>query len=390
MPIRNRLAELHPEITKWRRHLHAHPELMYELHETAAFVQERLKEIGVDEITPGIGRTGVVAVIRGKTDTKGRVIGLRADMDALPIPEQSGVDYASQTPGVMHACGHDGHTSILLGVAKYLAETRNFDGTAVLIFQPAEEGGAGGKAMVDDGLMDRWGIQEVYGLHNAPGIPTGQFAIRPGPLLASSDEFEITVTGKGGHAAAPHEAIDTTLVAAQIVVSLQSMVSRNVDPIHRVVLTVGTFRTDSNASNVIPHTAVMEGTVRTLDPEWRIRAEERIRTIVEHTALAYGATAEVKWTPGYPVTINHDEQTAYAIDAAIAVAGEAQVDPDTPPILPAEDFSYMLEARPGAFMFLGNGDTAMCHHPAYIFDDEAIPAGASWFVELVERRMPAQ
>ena len=389
MPIRNRLAELHSEITKWRRHLHENPELMYELHETAAFVVERLKEMGVDEITPGIGKTGVVAVIKGKTDTKGRVIGLRADMDALPIPEQSGVDYASKTPGVMHACGHDGHTSILLGAAKYLSETRNFDGTAVLIFQPAEEGGAGGKAMVDDGMMDQWGIQEVYGLHNAPGIPTGHFAIRPGPLLASSDEFEIKVTGKGGHAAAPHEAIDTTLVAAQIVVSLQSMVSRNVDPIHRVVLTVGTFRTDSNASNVIPHTAVMQGTVRTLDPEWRTRAEERIRAIAEHTALAFGATAEVTWTPGYPVTINHDDQTGFAIDAAVAVAGEAQVDPDTPPILPAEDFSYMLEARPGAFMFLGNGDTAMCHHPAYIFDDEAIPAGASWFVELVERRMPA-
>ena len=389
MPIRNRLAELHPEITKWRRHLHENPELMYDVHETAAFVVERLTEMGVDEITPGIGKTGVVAVIKGKTDTSGRVIGLRADMDALPIPEQSGVDYASKNPGVMHACGHDGHTSILLGAAKYLAETRNFDGTAVLIFQPAEEGGAGGKAMVDDGMMDRWGIQEVYGLHNMPGAPTGSFAIRPGPLLASSDEFEITVTGKGGHAAAPHEAIDTTLVAAQIVVSLQSMVSRNVDPIHRVVLTVGTLRTDSNASNVIPHTAVMEGTVRTLDAEWRTRAEERIRAIAEHTALAFGAQAEVTWTPGYPVTINHDEQTGFAIDAAKAVAGEAQVDPDTPPILPAEDFSYMLEARPGAFMFLGNGDTAMCHHPAYVFDDEAIPAGSSWFVELVERRMPA-
>ena len=389
MPIRNRLAEMHPEITKWRRHLHEHPELMYEVHETAAFVVDRLKEMGVDDITPGVGKTGVVAVIKGKSDTMGRVIGLRADMDALPIPEASGVEYASKNPGVMHACGHDGHTSILLGAAKYLSETRNFDGTVVLIFQPAEEGGAGGKAMCDDGMMDRWGVQEVYGLHNAPGIPTGHFAIRPGPLLASSDEFEITVTGKGGHAATPHEAIDTTLVAAQIVVALQSMVSRNVDPIQRVVLTVGTFRTDSNASNVIPHTAVMEGTVRTLDSEWRTRAEDRIRTIVEHTALAYGATADVKWTAGYPVTVNHEDQTGYALDAARAVAADDQVDPNTDPILPAEDFSYMLEERPGAFMFLGNGDSAMCHHPAYVFDDEAIPVGASWFVELVERRMPA-
>ncbi|MEM8751246.1 MAG: M20 aminoacylase family protein [Pseudomonadota bacterium] len=387
MPIRNRLAELHPEITKWRRHLHENPELMYEVHETAAFVVDRLKEMGVDEITPGIGKTGVVAVIKGKTDTSGKVIGLRADMDALPIPEASGVDYASKNPGVMHACGHDGHTSILLGAAKYLAETRNFDGTAVLIFQPAEEGGAGGKAMCDDGLMDRWNIQEVYGLHNSPGIPTGQFAIRPGALLASSDEFEITVTGKGGHAAAPHEAIDTTLVASQIVVSLQSVVSRNVDPIKRVVLTVGTFNTDSNASNVIAHTAVLQGTVRTLDAECRAMAEERVRAIAQNTAAAFGATAELVWTPGYPVTFNHAEQTAFAAEAARSVAGD--VDDDVDPILPAEDFAYMLEERPGAYIFLGNGDSAMCHHPAYVFDDEAIPAGSSWFVELVERGMSA-
>ena len=389
MPIRNRLAELHPEITKWRRHLHEYPELMYEVHKTTAFVVDRLKDMGVDQITPGIGKTGVVGVIKGKTDTSGKVIGLRADMDALPIPEASGVDYASKTPGVMHACGHDGHTAILLGAAQYLAETRNFDGTVVLIFQPAEEGGAGGKAMCDDGMMDRWGIQEVYGLHNAPGIPTGQIATRPGPILASSDEFEITVTGKGGHAAAPHEAIDTTLVAAQIVVALQSLVSRNVDPVHRVVLTVGTFKTDSNASNVIPQQAVMEGTVRTLDKAWRAKAEERVRTLAKHTALAYGATAEVIWTPGYPITTNHRDQTAFAVDAARVVAGPDNVDPNTDPILPAEDFSYMLEERPGAYVFLGNGDSAMCHHPAYVFDDEAIPVGTSWFVELVESRMPA-
>ncbi|MFC3615589.1 M20 aminoacylase family protein [Lutimaribacter marinistellae] len=387
MPVKNRFAEMHDEITGWRRHLHAHPELLYDVHETAAFVQERLKEFGVDEITPGIGRTGVVAVIKGKTDTKGRVIGLRADMDALPIEEASGVDYASTVPGKMHACGHDGHTSILLGAAKYLSETRNFDGTAVLIFQPAEEGGAGGKAMVDDGMMDRWGIQEVYGLHNMPGLPVGQIAVRPGPLLASSDEFEIVVTGKGGHAAAPHDAIDTTLVASQVVVSLHSIVSRNVDPIKRVVLTVGTFRTDSNASNVIAHTARLEGTVRTLDPDMRTLAEERVRRVAEDTASAFGATAEVTWTPGYPVTVNSEDETQHAIEAAQAVS--PHVDTDTPPIMPSEDFAYMLESRPGAYVFLGNGDTAMCHHPAYVFDDEAIPLGCSWFAELVERRMPA-
>ena len=388
MPVKNSLAEMQPEIAGWRRHLHQHPELMYEVHETAAFVVDRLKEIGVTDITPGIGKTGVVAVIKGKTDTKGRVIGLRADMDALPIHEASGVDYASTVPGKMHACGHDGHTSILLGTAKYLAETRNFDGTAVLIFQPAEEGGAGGKAMCEDGLMDRWGIQEVYGLHNMPGLPTGEFAIRPGALLASSDEFEIVVTGKGGHAAAPHMAVDTTLVASQIVVSLHSIVSRNVDPIKRVVLTVGTFETDSTASNVIAHTARLNGTVRTLDPEYRAMAEERVRQVAQSTADAFGATAEVIWTPGYPATINHEQETRHAAEAAAAVAG--RVIDDVDPIMPSEDFAYMLEERPGAYIFLGNGDTAMCHHPAYVFDDDAIPAGCSFFAELVERRMPAQ
>jgi hippurate hydrolase len=387
MPVKNSLAEMQPEIAGWRRHLHQHPELMYEVHETAAFVIERLKEMGITDITPGVGKTGVVAVIKGKTDTKGRVIGLRADMDALPIHEASGVDYASTVPGKMHACGHDGHTSMLLGAAKYLSETRNFDGTAVLIFQPAEEGGAGGKAMCEDGLMDRWGIQEVYGLHNMPGLPTGQFAIRPGALLASSDEFEIVVTGKGGHAAAPHHAIDTTLVAAQIVVSLHSIVSRNVDPIKRVVLTVGTFETDSTASNVIAHRARLNGTVRTLDPEYRAMAEERVRQVAESTAAAFGATADVIWTPGYPATINHEEETRHAAEAAAAVAG--QVIDNVDPIMPSEDFAYMLEERPGAYIFLGNGDTAMCHHPAYVFDDDAIPAGCSFFAELIERRMPA-
>ncbi|MES0861807.1 M20 aminoacylase family protein [Ruegeria sp. SCPT10] len=386
MPVKNRLAEMQDEITKWRRHLHMHPELMYDVHETAGFVIDRLKEFGVDDITPGIGKTGVVAVIKGRTDTKGRVIGLRADMDALPIEEATGLDYASTVSGKMHACGHDGHTSMLLGAAQYLAETRNFDGTVVLIFQPAEEGGAGGLAMCQDGLMDRWGIHEVYGMHNMPGLPVGEFAIRPGALLASSDEFEIVVTGKGGHAAAPHEAVDTTLVASHIVVSLQSVVARTVDPIKRVVLTVGTFETDSVASNVIAHTVRLKGTVRTLDPEYRAIAEERVRRIAEDTASAFGATAQVTWTPGYPVTVNSEAETGYAAEAAAAVAGK--VNDSTDPIMPSEDFAYMLEERPGAYIFVGNGDTAMCHHPEYNFDDDAIPAGCSWFAELVERRLP--
>ncbi len=386
MPVKNRFAEMHEEITGWRRHLHAHPELMYDVHETAAFVVERLKEFGVDEITPGVGKTGVVALIKGKSDTKGRVIGMRADMDALPIEEATGLDYASTVPGKMHACGHDGHTSILLGAAKYLAETRNFDGTVALIFQPAEEGGAGGLAMCQDGMMDRWNIQEVYGLHNAPGIPVGEFAMRPGALLASSDEFKITVTGKGGHAAEPALAIDTTLVAAQIVVTLQSIVARNVDPLKRVVLTVGTFNTDSAASNVIAHEVVMEGTVRTLDSEYRTICEERVKRVAMDTASAFGAVAKVEWTPGYPVTFNTEAETAYAAEAARAVS--AKVDDKTDPIMPSEDFAYMLEERPGAYIFLGNGDTQMCHHPEYQFDDEAILFGSAWFVELAERRMP--
>jgi amidohydrolase len=386
MAVRNRFAELLPEITGWRHDFHENPELMYDVHRTAARVAELCQSFGCDEVVTGIGRTGLVALIRGKTDTSGRVIGLRADMDALPIEEITGKAYASKVPGKMHACGHDGHTSILLGAAKYLAETRNFDGTVALIFQPAEEGGAGGKAMVDDGMMERFNIKEVYGLHNAPGMPVGQFALRPGPLMASADEFHIKVTGKGGHAAEPHQAIDTTLVACHIVVALQSVVSRNIDPLDSVVVTVGSFKTDSNASNVIANTVVMEGTVRTLAKGARDLAEKRVCAIVKSTAEAFGAQVEIDYKRGYPVTVNTPENAEYAAQAAEEVAGS--VARDIAPIMPAEDFSYMLEARPGAYIFLGNGDSAMCHHPAYDFNDEAIPAGCSFFVTLVERRLP--
>lgn len=386
MPVKNRFAELLPEITAWRRDIHEHPELMFDVHRTAAKVAGLCREFGCDEVVEGIGRTGVAVVIRGRTNQSGRVIGLRADMDALPIHEHTGAAYASKTPGKMHACGHDGHTSILLGAAKYLAETRNFDGTAVLIFQPAEEGGGGAKVMIDDGLMERFSIDEVYGLHNAPGLPVGQFAIRPGPLMASADEFVIRLTGKGGHAAEPHQAIDTTLVGCHIVVALQSVVSRSIDPLDSVVVTVGTFKTDSNASNVIADSVVMEGTVRTLANAARDLAETRVRSIVEATAAAFGAKVELTYQRGYPVTVNTPENTEYAAAAAEEVAG--WVMRDVKPIMPAEDFSYMLQARPGAYIFLGNGDTAMCHHPAYDFNDEAIPAGCSFFVTLIERRLP--
>jgi amidohydrolase len=386
MPVKNRIADLHPEITAWRRDFHQHPELMYDVHRTAGKVADLLRAFGCDEVVTGIGRTGLVGVIKGNRDTKGRVIGLRADMDALPIIEATGAEYASTTPGKMHACGHDGHTAMLLGAAKYLAETRNFDGTAVVIFQPAEEGGAGGQAMVQDGLMDRFNIQEVYGLHNAPGFPVGAFGLRPGPLMASADEFRITVTGNGGHAAEPHRAVDTTLVACHIVVALQSVVSRNIDPLASVVVTVGTFKTDSAASNVIAHQVVMEGTVRTLDNAARDLAEARVTAIATSTALAFGASADVHYHRGYPVTVNTPDETEHAARAAETVTGHCVR--DVSPIMPAEDFSYMLQARPGAYIFMGNGDSAMCHHPAYDFNDEAIPMGASFFATLIEQRLP--
>jgi hippurate hydrolase len=388
MPVKNRFAELLPEITAWRRDFHEHPELLFEVHRTAAKVADLCRSFGCDEVTEGIGRTGVVAVIKGRTDTQGRVIGLRADMDALPIREATGVPYASKTPGKMHACGHDGHTAMLLGAAKYLAETRNFDGTVVCIFQPAEEGGGGGREMVQDGLITRWKIDEVYGMHNMPGIPVGQFAIRPGAMMAAADQFEITVTGKGGHAAKPHDCIDTTVVAAHIIVAVQTIASRNVDPMKQIVVSICTVETDSTAHNVIPQVVKMKGTVRTLDRTVQDFVETRLAEVVEGTALALGARAELHYQRGYPVTVNASENTGFAAEVAMAVSG--RVDSDTPPLMGAEDFSFMLNERPGAYIFLGNGDTAMVHHPAYNFDDAAIPFGSSWYAGMAEARMPVQ
>ncbi|AXI46054.1 amidohydrolase [Sulfitobacter sp. SK012] len=387
MPIKNRFAETHAEITGWRRYLHQHPELGFDVHQTAAFVAEKLRGFGVEDITMGVGQSGVVAVIKGRTDTKGRVVGLRADMDALPILEATGLEHASTVPGKMHACGHDGHTAMLLGAAQYLAETRNFDGTAVMIFQPAEEGGGGGDEMVKDGLMDRWGIQEVYGLHNMPGHPVGEFAIREGALLAATDQFDIEIEGKGGHAAAPHEAIDSNLAAAHVMVALQSIASRIVDPIKQVVVSVCTLRSDTDSYNVLPQKVLMRGTVRTLDAGIRDLAEERLHEIVTHTTMAHGCTAHISYDRGYPITVNNPENTVMAADAAEKVT--PGVDRDTPPIMAGEDFSYMLNVRPGAYIMLGNGDGPTVHHPMYDFNDDAIPAGCSWFAEMVETRMPA-
>nr|WP_244867954.1 M20 aminoacylase family protein [Vannielia litorea] len=377
---------MQPEIAEWRRDFHMHPEILFDTHRTAGIVAEKLREFGCDEVTEGIGRTGVVAVIRGKANGSGKVIGLRADMDALPIHEQTGLDYASKTDNAMHACGHDGHTAMLLGAAKYLAETRNFDGTVVVIFQPAEEGGGGGREMCEDGMMERWGIQEVYGMHNWPGVPTGTFAIRPGAFFAATDQFIIEIEGRGGHAAKPHETVDSTVVASHTVLALQSIVSRNADPTSEAVVSVTSFETSSKAFNVIPQRVELKGTVRTLSPETRALVQERLPAIAEKTAEVFGAVAKVTYMKGYPVMVNSEEQTEFAAEVARSVAGSCA---EAPLVMGGEDFAFMLEERPGAYILVGNGDTAAVHHPEYNFNDEAIPAGCSWWAEIVEKRMPA-
>jgi len=382
MPIVNRVADLHNEIKEWRRDFHAHPELRYDVHRTAGSVAEKLKSFGCDEVVPGIGRTGVVGVIRGRK-AGSKVVGLRADMDALPLEEETGLPYKSTVPGKMHACGHDGHTAMLLGAAKYLAETRNFAGTAVVIFQPAEEGGAGALAMVKDGLISRFGIQEVYGMHNYPGLPVGQFAIRPGAMMAAADHLQIEIEGKGGHAARPHLSIDTILVGAQMINQLQSIVARNVDPLESAVISICMFQS-GHTDNVIPQHAVLGGTARSLTPEVRELLHKRIGEVVEGTARMYGASAKITYTNGYPVVVNHERQTAFAADVAREIAGKDKVDIDVPPVMGAEDFAFMLQERPGAFIFVGNGDSAGLHHPAYDFNDEAIPVGTSYWVRLAE------
>ncbi len=383
MPIVNRLAEMQDEITEWRRDFHSNPELLYDVFETAKSVESKLKAFGCDEVVSGIGKTGVVAIIKGNRGDNGKVVGLRADMDALPIHEQTNKPWASKTDGKMHACGHDGHTSMLLGAAKYLAETRNFQGSVALIFQPAEEGGAGGKAMVDDGMMDRFKITEVYGLHNLPGLDIGSFAIRPGPIMAATDEFDIKVIGRGGHAAMPHLSVDPVVIAAQIISATQGIVSRGNNPLESLVISITKLRA-GNAHNVIPGEVSMNGTIRSLDGEVREYACERLKEVAEGIAKANAAVAEVNIRRGYPVTFNHEAETITAGKIASMIGGEQNVDVSVDPTMGGEDFSYMLEARPGAFIFMGNGDTAGLHHPEYDFNDEAIPHGCSYWVKLAE------
>ena len=386
MPVKNRFAELQKEISEWRHDIHQNPEILFETHRTSALVKDKLKEFGCDEVIEGIGKTGVVGVINGQTNQSGKVIGLRADMDALPINEETGLDYSSKIPGAMHACGHDGHTSMLLGAAKYLCETRNFDGQAVVIFQPAEEGGGGGLEMCKDGMMENFKIDEVYGMHNWPGVELGKFAIRSGPFFAASDFIEATISGKGGHAAKPHETIDPTVIASQIVVALQTIASRRADPVEQVVVSITSFETSSTAFNVIPQEVKIKGTVRTLDPDVRDLAEKEFLRITELTAEAMGGSADAKFTRGYPVMSNSSEQTEFAAKVARDVAGECA---EAPLVMGGEDFAYMLEERPGAYILLGNGNSSPVHHPKYNFNDDAIPFGCSWLVELVEQKMPA-
>ena len=387
MPIVNRVAELADEVAVWRQDLHQNPELMFEVHRTAGVVADKLRAFGCDEVVTGIGRTGVVGIIKGRKGD-GPTIGLRADMDALPIPEATSVSYKSNTPGLMHACGHDGHTAMLLGAARYLTETRNFAGTAVVIFQPAEEGGGGGREMVADGVMDRFGVRQVYGMHNAPGIPVGCFAIRPGAIMASADRFEVQITGHGGHAAKPNECVDPIVAGAQMVNALQTIASRNVDPIDSVVVSVTQFHAGT-ANNIIPQTAHLTGTIRALKNETRALAKKRFHDIVEGIAALNDCKVAIDFEDGYPVTINHGEETDFAIKVAREVAGQDRVMPSMPPVMGAEDFSYMLEARPGAFIFIGNGASAGLHHPEYDFNDKAIPYGVSYWARLVETALAA-
>jgi amidohydrolase len=383
MPIRSAINDLVPEVRTWRRELHQNPEIMYDVEETAKFVADRLRAFGCDEVKTAIGRTGVVGVIHGARGSSSRSIGLRADMDALPIAEETNLPYRSKVPGKMHACGHDGHTAMLLGAAQRLAQTRDFSGAAIVIFQPAEEGGAGAMAMIDDGLLDQFGIEQVYGMHNWPGAPVGSFALRKGPLMAAADEITITIEGKGGHGALPHQCIDPVVVGAQIIIALQTIASRNVDPLDSCVVSITRFEAGT-ANNIIPQSAWLNGTVRTLKAATRDRVEKRIHEIAAGLAEASGATARVEYRRGYPPTVNHSAQTDFAASIARKVAGDAHVDANAPPTMGSEDFSFMLEARPGAFIFIGNGDSAMLHHPSYDFNDEVLPYGMSYWVELVE------
>ena len=386
MSVVNRINAFAEDMTAWRRHLHGIPELAFDCHKTAAFVAERLREFGVDELHEGIATTGIVAIIEGQGE--GPTIGLRADMDALPIQEATGKDYASTREGKMHACGHDGHTTMLLGAARYLAETRNFAGRVALIFQPAEEAGGGAGVMVEEGIMERFEIAQVYGIHNVPGFDEGAFYTTPGPIMAAVDEFHIHIKGKGGHGAMPHESRDPVVAACGIATAIQTIVSRNHVAAQDLVVSVTQIHTGT-ADNIIPETAYINGTVRTFDREVQAMVMRRMQQIVDGQAASYDVTAELDYEVGYPATVNDPAKAEAAIAAATEVVGAAQVHGDYGREMGAEDFSFMLEKRPGAYLFLGAGEGAGLHHPEYDFNDEIAPLGASFFARIVERAQPA-
>jgi amidohydrolase len=388
MPIINRVAEFQPELTAWRRHLHAHPELGFEEVETSRFVAEKLRTFGVDEIHTGIAKTGVVGVIRSGSGS--RAIGLRADMDALPIEERTGLPHASTAPGRMHACGHDGHTTMLLGAARYLAETRNFDGTVYLFFQPAEEGLGGGRRMVEEGLFDRFPAEQVFGMHNWPQMPVGSFAMCPGPAMAAADKFEVVLEGVGCHAAMPHTGRDPVVAAALLVQAFQTIVSRQIDPLDNAVVSV-TRIAGGDTYNVVPERVEMIGTVRTYKAETQAFIERRMREMTAGIAAAHGLEGRYSWLPGYPPTINHAREAQLGADAAADIVGEAAVDRAPLPVMGAEDFAFMLQRRPGSYIWLGNGGAEagrILHSPYYDFNDEALPVGVSYWSRLVERLLP--
>lgn len=386
MPIVNRITAFHGEMTEWRRDLHAHPEIAFEEHRTAAFVAAQLESFGI-AVTRGIGRTGIVGTL--KSGSSSRAIGLRADMDALPMAEANDFAHASTSPGKMHACGHDGHTTMLLGAAKYLSETKAFDGTVQFIFQPAEEGHGGGRAMVDDGLFRDFPVDQVYGMHNWPELPVGEFAVMPGPIMAAADRFAIKITGKGGHAAKPHCAIDPILIGAQIVMAVQTIASRTVDPAESVVVTVAQFHGGS-ADNVIPGQVSLTGTVRSFKTDVQDIVEPTLRRIVAGIAMAHGAEAEVSYARGYPPTINSVEESEIAAQAIVDLVGADRLRRDMNPSMGAEDFSFMLAERPGSYIWIGNGGgvRGSLHHPNYDFNDEILTLGASYWARLVERTLP--
>ena len=385
MPVLNRIAARAEDMTAWRRHLHQHPELGFDCHETAAFVAARLREFGIAEIHDGIAQSGLVAIVEGRRS--GPTIGLRADMDALPMTEETGLPHASTRPGRMHACGHDGHMAMLLGAARHLAETRNFAGRVALIFQPAEEAGGGGRVMVEEGIMERFAIDRVFAIHNAPNLAAGSFHTVAGPIMAAVDDFCVTFTGKGGHAAYHDECIDPIPPALAFAQGAAQIVARNRPPAAPLVVSVTEIHAGT-ASNVLPGSARVGGTVRSYDPGLREMVARRIRELAEGTAASFGVTVDLRYDWHYPPTVNSPEETRFAAGVAREVAGGDAVHEDYPPEMGAEDFSYMLEARPGAFLFLGQGATAQVHHPEYDFNDEIAPVGASFFVRLVERALP--